>query len=159
MASNIVLGVNNTTSVLDARCPALGTVVWVDGIAWKFVQFKDAVTYVCSPAMIVEYANTAGTAVTNDRAGGSSLGRTPAGVMNTNGDIPAQNDYGYIQLTGIVTVGPTDGAVALGEMVMAHATTDGGADTWTYTSSAPIGQALADDTGTASVIVRLIGLL
>lgn len=156
MASDTTLVPANTNlSALTSNCPALGSLTFYNGKYYKFVQFKDAVTYVASPAMVVTWADTACTTVTNDRAGGSSIGQIPAGVVCA---VMTQNYYGFIQVTGVVTVGPTDGSVATAELVVPHATTDGGVDTFSSTLE-PFGVALADDSGTASVIVRLRGLI
>lgn len=89
--------------------------------------------------------------VTRDRAGGTSDNEQPAGLVVT---AIADGACGWIQ-----TYGPsqaaivTDGSVAAGEAIIAHATTDGGADSSTGTSAnAPdntFGQALDADTGSA----------
>lgn len=142
-------------AAINSNCPALGSRVFYGGEWWVFVQYKDAVTYVASPKMVLTWADTACTTVTNDRAGGSSLGQIPAGVCPV---VMTQNYYGFSQLSGTVTVGPTDGSVALAEMVVPHASTDGGVDTWSGTLK-PFGVALADDVSTTSVIVRLHGLV
>ena len=159
MASHILplpTGVNDPVptmpvgSLVQFVDPTTKSVTW-----YRYVQFKDAVTYVASPKMVLTWADTACTTVTNDRAGGSSIGQIPAGVCI---NVQTQNYYGFIQVSGVVTVGPTDGSVALGELVVPHATTDGGVDTWSSTLQ-PFGVALADDVSTTSVIVKLTGLI
>ncbi len=160
MASDTSL-VPSTTNLLyvNSNCPALGSLVFYGGKFYKFVQYLDAVTYVASPAMILEWGDTACTTVTPDRAGGTSLGRMPAGAACVAGTAALiQNHYAFIQCTGVVTAGPVDGSIGAGEMVMPHATTDGGLDTWTG-AVLPCGQALADDVSTTSVIIRLVNLI
>lgn len=160
MASDITLVPTIANlGALNSNCPALGSLVFYGGKWYAFVQYKDAVTYVASPGMVLTWADTACTTVTNDRAGGSSIGQIPAGIACIAGAAAAvQNNYGFVQLSGVATVGPTDGAVALGELVVPHASTDGGVDTWSGTLK-PFGVALADDVSTTSVIVRLHDLI
>ena len=74
---------------------------------------------------VVEFSDATGYEVTNDRAGGSSLGRNVAGV-----GIGAITDgqYGWIQIRGLHTNVKTDGGVSAGEFLIPHATADGQAD-------------------------------
>lgn len=129
------------------------------GFKYKYVKFLDAVTYVgeydatgaASVAMLCTYANAACTSVTNDRAGGSSLGQVPAGVPV---GVPTQNTYGWIKVRGVATIGPTDGSVAINQKVIPHATTDGGLDSADGVIP-EAGDALDNDTSTTSVPVML----
>ncbi len=92
----------------------LGQTVWSERRRFMYVQFLDAVTYVvghvCTPASATTYK------VTNDVAGGSSLGLRFAGCIPNAGvngvavtAVPAQNDYGYVQLEGIHSAVFNDG--------------------------------------------------
>lgn len=75
---------------------------------------------------LVEWSTTSGY-VTNDRAGGSSAGRLPAGVAIIATPV---GGFCFIQCSGTGTKTlTTDGSVAAAEYLMPHATTDGGVDT------------------------------
>ena len=119
----------------------LGGVYFYGGDAYRYVQFKDAVTY--AAGHICTWANATGTAVTNDRAGGSDIGELkPAGIAT---GVHTEDYYGFVQLTGVATL-TGDGSVAAGESVVPHATTDGGADTMAAGAEDHVlGVALADD--------------
>lgn len=94
----------------------VGHQVRVNGKRWCYVQFLDAVTYltghVCSPA-----TTTSSYKVTNDVSGGTSaLATMFAGAIpnvdaqgNTVTAVPAQNDYGYVQLDGYHSAIRTNG--------------------------------------------------
>ena len=123
-----------------------------DGKKYRYVQFKDAVTYVagqvCTPA------NTSWTAVTNDVAGGSSIAATTfAGICV---GVPAQNGYGWVQIGGVANV-RGDGSVAADEAVVPHSV-DGEADTMAAGEEhLSFGRALDADTGspvTCSVLLN-----
>ena len=124
------------------------------GKKYRYVQFKDAVTYAAGHCLDV--ANTAWTAVTNDRSGGSAIGTQTAfgGVCL---GAPTQNSYGWVQVGGIATV-LGDGSVAAGEAVVLHSV-DGQADTMAAGEEHQVfGTALeADDATTALFACRLLG--
>lgn len=126
----------------------LGAMYWWRGIFYKYVQFVDAVTYV--KGHFCEYANTLGTAVTNDRASGSAVGNNKAGFACV---VATQNQYGFIQVSGNGRWNAiTDGSVAAGEYLTAHATTDGGLDTMADgTEEQVCAMANAADSSTAQV--------
>ena len=90
---------------------------------FRYVQFLDAVTYI--KGHVVTAANAAGTAVTNDRSGGSAVYVTRAAGVALRA--MTENYYGYIQVTGRAVV-QTDDGVAAGESLVAH-TVDGECDT------------------------------
>ena len=120
----------------------------VNGWIYRYVQFLDAVAYAAGQS--VEYAATTGTKVTNDRAGGSSVGRAAAGVVLA---VMTQNYYGFILVNGFATLA-TSGAddIVAGETVICHATTDGTVDgvaTWTLGC---LGVALDADDNTANTV-------
>lgn len=140
------------TSAADPEL-TLGGVYWYGGDAYRYVQFLDAVAYTANH--LCTWANATGTAVTNDRAGGSDVGELkPAGIATR---VHTQNYYGFIQITGVADV-LCDGSVAAGESVIPHATTDGMADTMAGTDEDHVfGVALEADSGspvTAAIALR-----
>lgn len=137
----------------------VGGVYWSpEGLAYKYVQFKDAITYVAGH--VCTWANTTGTAVTNDRADGSSIGAIPAGVAVR---VMTQNYYGFILVHGpyatIVTSGADD--IAVGESLIAHATTDGACDgvAANAMTTASFGTALAADVDAANTVAGFVRCL
>lgn len=119
----------------------LGGTYEYNGNLYKYVQFKDAVTYAAGHA--VAWANATGTAVTNDRSGGSALsGNIPAGIACR---VMTQNYYGFIQVSGLATL-TGDGSIAAGESVVLDVNVDGLCDTMAAGEEQLIvGTALADD--------------
>ena len=123
----------------------------LDGKKYRYVQFKDAVTYVagqvCTPAA------TDWTAVTNDVSGGSSIAATTfAGICV---GVPAQNGYGWVQIGGVATV-RSDGSVAADEAVVPHSV-DGEADTMAAGEEhLSFGRALTADTGSPVTCLVLL---
>jgi hypothetical protein len=120
---------------------------------FRLVQFKDAVTYVAGH--VCEFADVSMTTVTNDKSGGSSLGRCPAGVALL---AQTQNYYGYVLCQGYHASVLGAGSVGVGEAVMSHATTDGAADTQTA-GNKQIGVALADDSGSPTTFAAYLNCL
>lgn len=121
--------------------------------AYKFVLAEDLALVV---GWLVCYTtDDNGYEVTGDRADGTSDNLQPAGLVVTA--IP-DGDWGLIQIRGLSEQDIiTDGSVAAGEEVKAHATTNGGGDTADDVSSENFGQALDDDTGSvlAAGLLRL----
>ncbi len=121
-----------------------------NGKVYKYVLIEDAAV---ANGDVVEFSDTTGYEVTNDRSGGSSLGRFVAGVAI--GTI-ADASYGWIQVSGKHSAVKTDGAVAKGDRLVPHASADGRADTEAngstvvVTSGQVFGFALATDSGTTS---------
>ena len=118
---------------------------------YKYVQVEDAALAIGD---VVEYSDTTGNEVTNDRSGGASLGRIVAGVaLGTIADA----SYGWIQVAGLNTYVKTDGSVAAGEALVPHASADGQADTVTASTTAHqvFGYSLVADTTSASSAVIL----
>lgn len=92
---------------------------------YRYYRALDAVTYVAGH--LCEYADGLGLGVTNDRAGGSSIGRCPAGFACA---VFTQNYFGFFQVGGIgITPLLTDQGISAGEGVTPHATTDGACET------------------------------
>ena len=143
-----------TTNETTPRA-TLGGIYEFNGKFHKYVRFLDAVAYVAGH--ICEWANAAGTSVTNDVSGGSSLGRAPAGIAPM---VMTQNNYGYIQVSGVATV-VTDGSVAAGEAVVADGGADGVGDTMAAGEEHQvIGYALEADSGSpATCRVALCNLI
>lgn len=116
-----------------------------DGNIYRYVLVEDADL---ADGDVVEYSDTSGYEVTNDRAGGSSIGRHVAGVAV--GTI-ADASYGYIMVSGRHDAVKTDGGVAAGDYLTAHTSADGQADTATTTNEEQVfGFALETDDGTTS---------
>lgn len=102
---------------------AAGTEWEIDGglKRYKYVQAEDAAL---AANQVVEWSDTGGYEVTKDRAGGSSLGRIAAGVVK--GTI-TDAYFGVIQVAGTASVlVPAGVAVAAGDALVPHATSDGG---------------------------------
>lgn len=125
------------------------------GKAYKYVLAYETLAL----GDVVEYNTAAnGYKVTKDRAGGTSIGRIPAGVAL--GAITA-GQYGWIQVAGLNTYCKTDGSVAAGDALVPHATADGQADTATsgstvvITAAQTFGYSLVADTSSASSAVLL----
>lgn len=127
----------------------LGRIRWEGSKAYKYVLAEDADI---SIGEVVEYSDTSEYEVTNDRSGGSSIGRVVAGVAI--GDI-TDGQYGWIQVYGRNTSTVTDGGVSAGEALIPHASADGQADSVSSTTSSVLesqvfGYALADDGATTT---------
>lgn len=119
---NLVRGVDTSTYDTNARYTPGEVAFGRDGARYRYVQFVDAVAY--AVGQVVTLASADGTwKVTNDRAGGSSLGNVPVGV--TLG-APAQNQYGWVQIAGIAEA-VEHAAVAVGDILVVDTGTDGGA--------------------------------
>lgn len=108
---------------------------------FRYVQFEDAVTYAAGHCC--EFSDATLKQVTNDKSGGSSLGRCPAGIALR---VMTQNYYGYVLVLGYHSTALGDGSVGVGQAVMSHATTDGAFDTQTA-GNKQVGVCLVDDTG------------
>lgn len=131
-----------------------GDVVFNDGKYYRFVKNADAVAI--TAGMLVTFTSDDDLInVSADRSGGTATLTRPAGLALST---IAEDSYGWIQCTGpseqaIVT----DGGVAAEDEIIAHATTDGGADSANYAAAADpstsphavFGHALDADTSTA----------
>lgn len=130
----------------------------VTGYQYRYVQFKDAVTYAAGQSLT--WADVACTTVTNDRAGGSSLGAIPAGICLR---VMTQNYYGFIlvrgKYAGLVTSGADD--IAVGESLIVHASTDGACDgvAANATTTASFGICLEDDDNTANTTKGTVNIM
>lgn len=130
----------------------LGTVVARKGSdgqmrRYKFVLVEDAA--LVSGQLVCYTTDDNDYEVTNDRSGGTSDNNKPAGLAV---QAIADGSCGWIQTAGLNDVAiTTDGSVAADEPLIAHATTDGGADSGANTDNPNIffGYAQDADTGTS----------
>ena len=104
-----------------------------NGKKYRYVKFLDAVTYaaghVCThgtTTLINQHT------VTNDRAGGSSLGAAVAGVLEGGVNVPVQNDFGWIQIAG--ECAPL-GTYSADDTLIAHSSVDGTAVVDAYSAA------------------------
>ena len=129
MANKQVIGSLTANDSSAQREP--GTVFWdgATGKAYRYVLIEDLAV---AKGDVVEYSDTSGYEVTQDRAGGSSIGRVVAGVA-----VGAITDayYGWIQVSGRHDAIKTDGGVSAGDVLVPHATQNGHADTAVATST------------------------
>lgn len=160
--------VTDTSST--AKYP-LGTVREVEDATYgvkrfRYVKFVNAVTAVVGH--VVTRVDTASTVwnVTNDITGGATGNGSvyaPAGVLVS---APSQNYYCWIQENGYVATVVGDGSVAVGNLIVPHASSDGVADAATYAGSPSVssnpesvlGRALSADTGTPPVFAAILTL-
>ena len=75
------------------------------GYTYRYVQFKDAVTYAAGQALTYAGATNLGV-VTNDISGGSSIGAVAAGICLR---VMTQNYYGFILVKGFYSAVKTSG--------------------------------------------------
>lgn len=93
---------------------------------YMYVKFLDAVTYKTTDVVCDASATTH--AVSNDRAGGSTLaGQYPLGVVFQT-TVPTQNQFGWIQVGGIATFTAGSAAIIAGDPLKPDATEDGDCD-------------------------------
>ena len=124
--------------------------VMVDGSNGKQYRYVQVEDMALAANDVVTYANATATEVTQDRAGGSSLGSNFAGVaVNALTD----GNYGWVQIKGLATCKVAAGvAIAAGNRVMVD-TADGGVKAYAATTGSEdysFGMALAADTATTS---------
>jgi len=146
----------NLTRFTDAAEHAMGDIAYgVNGKVFRYVQFRDAVTYVAGDVCTTALAAVDDWRVTNDRAGGGNItGHSVVGVLPSGLAVPTQNQYGFIQVAGQCA---PRGTYAAGDYVIPHATVDGTAVVSGYTAA----KADFNIFGKAetSAIVKLGGLL
>lgn len=92
-----------------------------DGKMYKYVLIEDADI---ANGDVVEFSDTSGYEVTKDRT--AAIGRVVAGVAVAT---VTDGNYGFIQVFGRHTAVKCDGGVAVGDVLIPHATYDGKADT------------------------------
>lgn len=99
----------------------LGEIVWgKDGKAYRYVQFKDAVTYVAGHVVCLKAASWA---VTND-VSGNMAGDHPVGVVFQT-TVPTENQYGFVQVAGEATFVAGSASIVAGDWLKPDASEDG----------------------------------
>lgn len=136
----------------------LGEVVeGVNGKAYRYVQFVDAVTYAAGHVVCLDSAAANDWKVTND-VSANMAGDHPVGVVFQSTP-PTENQYGWVQIAGEATVLMGSAAVIAGDYLKPDDTTDGAADEATAgTHENILGIALETIADTASGRVLLRGL-
>jgi len=156
MASHIHGPFTSVYASTDDLPAKAGQEAEVDGKRYRFVQFKDAVTYAAGQSLTLADVNW--TSVTNDRAGGSSIGAIFGGVCLA---VPAQNGYGWVLIYGPYATLLTSGAddIVVGECLICHATTDGTCDgvAANARTTAAIGVATTADVDGADTVAAFVG--
>ncbi len=135
------------TDANDATAQVAVGTKWDDGTkSYRYILVEDANL---AANDVVEYSDTTGTEVTNDRAGGSSVGRVAAGVALAT---VTDAQYGVIQVEGVATMKvPAATAISAGNALVPHATSDGAvAVATTSTEDQIFAVALGADTATTS---------
>lgn len=136
---------------------------WTEGASdYRIVTVEDANL---AANDVVTFSDATGYEVTNDRAGGASLGsKMAAGVALAT---VTDGNYGVIQVGGVATMKVAAGtAIAAGDLIVPDGTNDGAvvaASATTSSVEAPFAVALAADTATTSaagtVAARIIANL
>jgi hypothetical protein len=105
------LGTNDASPQWD-----VGSLYYHNGAFFRYVKFLDAVTYAVGD--VCEWG-TGWNTVSNDRSGGTSIGRCPAGICLAD---MTQNYYGFIQVAGtnISRIFCDDAAAAAGSWLVSH---------------------------------------
>lgn len=123
----------DTTMFTDSAHYTLGEVaIGKDGKKYRYVQFKDAVTYAAGHVCCLASAST--WAVSNDVDGGSQLAGTI--VVGICLGVPTANQYGWVQIAGIATVLHEGASIAIGDILVADPSNDGAASEADYTAVA-----------------------
>lgn len=102
---------------------------------YRYVKFLDAVTYVAGH--VVGLASATTWSVTNDRSGGSDLALIPVGVVFQS-TVPTQNQYGWVQCSGIATCLIEGAAVVAGDCLVLDGSNDGAISEADYTGVAHV---------------------
>lgn len=124
---------------------------------YRYVQFKDAVTYVAGHFCNLKASSTSWT-VTNDISG-AMAGFQGVGVV-FQATVPTENQYGWVQCGGIATVLIGSASVIAGDWLKNDGTTDGALDEASAGTDEDIqAQALATigDTATGLAMLRIRG--
>lgn len=96
---------------------------YVDKSGRQFRWFKLVDAVIAKPGFVGEWASTTKNFVTVDRAGGSSLGRIPAGVAMTTTSLA--NPYSFWLVRGLTDKIINDTGASGAQVKMASSTTDG----------------------------------
>lgn len=118
-----LIGINVDTYDTTAKYPMGTFYEGVNGKAYQYVQFLDAVTYQAGDVVTRAGGTEGDWKVTNDRAGGSAItGHEVVGVLMAAIRVPTQNEYGWVQVRGECAA---RGTYAAGDFLKPHATADG----------------------------------
>ena len=118
----------NLNRYTDTPEHELGMCVESLGNEYRYVRFVDNVAY--APGHVVTLAGT-NWEVTNRRSGGSDISLIPVGVCTGS---PSQNQYGWVQTTGIADVLCTGTGIVAGDVLVPSPTVNGAAAENTYGS-------------------------
>jgi hypothetical protein len=117
------------SDLTQGNTPSVGTVAWIAGKAYKFVQYNSGAGPVAAVAGNVCYYYAPGgvsagstTVVTSDLSDSANLG---AGVLQA---VIPNGSYGWIQIKGVATITPTLTAGSDGNALTAVGATDGTLD-------------------------------
>ena len=126
----------------------VGSVMYgTDGKSYRYVQVEDAAL---AANDVLEYSNAAGTEITKDVSGGSSVGHGFAGVaMGTVTDAY----YTWVQVGGLATCKVAANTAVLAGARVKTGTADGCVSTYAATTGSEdysFGTAIAADTATTS---------
>jgi hypothetical protein len=152
------LGVN-LERCSDAAEHELGMVI--DGITnlgfraqYKYVKFVDAVTYLINK--VVCMADADGYDVSNDATGGSALANNwPVGMVFQT-VVPAQNQYGWVQIRGIASFVAGSASIIAGDPLKPDGSEDGDCDEATAgTDENIVGVAMATVADNATGLMML----
>lgn len=140
------LGANLTqtyASLTEGNTPSVGTVIWVENKAYKFVLFNNGVGNVAAVAGNVCYyyapsgaSAGATTTITSDLSDSAGLG---AGVFQS---VPADGEYCWIQIKGPATLTTALTAGADGNALTAVGATDGTLDVSALVTDAIVAYAI-----------------
>lgn len=116
----------NLDRCTDAAEFPLGSVVeGINGKAYRYVQFVDAVTYAANKVCVLADADLDEWKVTIDVSGGSAMaGLHPVGVTIS---VPTENQYGWVQIAGVASVVAGSAAIVAGDYLMPDTSEDGDA--------------------------------
>lgn len=123
----------DTTKFTSSAVYTLGQIAFgKDGKRYRYVQFKDSVTYAAGHVCCL--ASASAWEVSNDVSGGSQLtGNIPVGICL---GVPTEDQFGWVQVSGIATVLHEGGSIAIGDILVADPSNDGAASEADYTSVA-----------------------
>lgn len=134
----------------------LGAVIaGANGKKYRYVQFKDAVTYVAGHVVCLKDNDANEWAVTND-VSANMAGDHPVGVVFQS-TVPTEDEYGWVQIGGVATVLAGSGSIVAGDYLKPDDTTDGAADEateGTHENILGIAMEAITDTETGAVLLR-----
>lgn len=120
---------------------------------FRYVKFEDAVTYVAGHFVNIGAGEVTWNC-TNDISN-AMAGYVPAGVVFQS-TVPTQNQYGWVQVSGIATILAGSAAIIAGDFLKNDGTTDGALDEATMGGSDVIvAQAIATIADTATGLALL----